>query len=130
MSIQDIVRQALSTGLLHHEAEQHLRRLLQTTQYGKDDLNAFMKLQLAVMRGHVKQESRERRRRAQKPQTETISPSPVLVKRPLPHRKIEPIAAIALDHSLEISHRKRAQIGFPMINSLQTLTSHCGEVAL
>lgn len=59
--IQDIVRQALSTGWLSCEAEQHLRIRLQS-RYTNEDFAAFMKLQQAVMRGHVKQETREHHR--------------------------------------------------------------------
>ncbi len=59
--IQDIVRQALSTGWLSYEAEQHLRTRLQS-RYTNEDFAAFMKLQRAVMRGHVKQETREHHR--------------------------------------------------------------------
>jgi hypothetical protein len=57
--IRDIVQEALTTGYLSLEAENKLRRLL-TTRYDAEDLNAFMKLQEAAMRGEVKQESRER----------------------------------------------------------------------
>lgn len=70
--IQDIVRQALSTGWLSCEAEQHLRIRLQS-RYTDEDFAAFMKLQRAVMRGHVKQETRERHRHST---VENSSPTP------------------------------------------------------
>jgi len=56
--IRDIVQDALTSGFLTVEAEEQLRRLLQT-KYDKKDLKAFMMLQTAVMSGAVKQESRE-----------------------------------------------------------------------
>ncbi|HEY9634226.1 MAG TPA: hypothetical protein V6D14_12505 [Coleofasciculaceae cyanobacterium] len=59
--IREIVQQTLETGYLTVEAENHLRRLLQTTQYGWEDLNAFMTLQKSAMAGVIKQESRELR---------------------------------------------------------------------
>lgn len=55
--IRDLVQQALASSYLTVEAEEQLRRLLQT-KYEKEDLKAFMKLQLAVMEGLVRQESR------------------------------------------------------------------------
>ncbi len=55
--IRDLVQQALASSYLSVEAEEQLRRLLQT-KYEKEDLKAFMKLQLAVMEGLVRQESR------------------------------------------------------------------------
>lgn len=55
--IRDLVQQALASSYLTVEAEEQLRRLLQT-KYEKEDLKAFMKLQLAVMEGIVRQESR------------------------------------------------------------------------
>ena len=55
--IRDLVQQALASSYLTVEAEEQLRRLLQTT-YEKEDLKAFMKLQLATMEGLVRQESR------------------------------------------------------------------------
>jgi hypothetical protein len=57
--IRDIVQQALATGYLTIAAQEQLRQLLQTTKYGKEDINAFMKLQKAAMDGHVQQEIRE-----------------------------------------------------------------------
>ena len=56
--ISQLVHQALSTGYLGIESENKLRALL-TESYGKDDFYAFRKLQDAVMRGSVRQESRE-----------------------------------------------------------------------
>ena len=57
--IRDLSQQALILGSLTIEAENQLRRMLTTTKYDLEDLNAFMALQLAVMSGLVKQESRE-----------------------------------------------------------------------
>ncbi|WP_293127559.1 hypothetical protein [Microcoleus sp. bin38.metabat.b11b12b14.051] len=57
--IRDLAQQALSLGYLTLEAENQLRRMLTTTKYELEDLNAFMTLQLAAMSGLVKQESRE-----------------------------------------------------------------------
>ncbi|MEG4939656.1 hypothetical protein [Microcoleus sp. F4-D5] len=57
--IRDLAQQALMLGSLTIEAENQLRRMLTTTKYDLEDLNAFMALQLAVMSGLVKQESRE-----------------------------------------------------------------------
>ncbi len=57
--ICDVVQKALETGYLTLEAEEQLRQLLQTTRYGREDLNAFMTLQQATMAGIVRQESRE-----------------------------------------------------------------------
>jgi hypothetical protein len=57
--IRDLAQQALSLGYLTIEAENQLRRMLTTTKYDLEDLNAFMNLQLAAMSGLVKQESRE-----------------------------------------------------------------------
>lgn len=57
--IRDIAQQAMTTGYLTVESENLLRRMLTTTTYELEDLNAFMSLQLAVMSGGVKQESRE-----------------------------------------------------------------------
>ncbi|MBD2576130.1 hypothetical protein [Oscillatoria sp. FACHB-1406] len=59
ISIRDIVQQALTTGCLTQEAEARLRVLLQHTEYGLEDLRAFMRLQRAVMDGQVRQESRQ-----------------------------------------------------------------------
>ena len=57
--IRDIVHKALKTGYLTVEAEDQLRQLLRK-RYDSEDLNAFMNLQEAAMKGQVKQESRER----------------------------------------------------------------------
>ncbi|MEQ8972726.1 MAG: hypothetical protein ACLFWI_12415 [Coleofasciculus sp.] len=57
--IRQIVQQALTNGYLSVEAEDQLRQLLQTTKYGLEDINAFMKLQQAVIAGMVRQKSRE-----------------------------------------------------------------------
>jgi hypothetical protein len=57
MCIRDVVNQALTTGLLTLEAEAQLRILL-STKYGYEDLQAFMLLQSAAMMGQVRQESR------------------------------------------------------------------------
>ncbi|MEG4073441.1 hypothetical protein QUA30_12175 [Microcoleus sp. Pol14C2] len=57
--IRDLAQQALALGYLTIEAENQLRRMLTTTTYDLEDLNAFMALQLAAMSGGVKQESRE-----------------------------------------------------------------------
>jgi hypothetical protein len=59
ISIDNIVQQALATGCLTLEAEAQLRELLQRTEYGSEELRAFMNLQRAVMDGQVRQESRE-----------------------------------------------------------------------
>lgn len=96
--IQDIVRQALSTGWLSCEAEKHLRMLLQTTRYENQDLEAFMKLQQAVMYGHVKQETRERHRQESASSVESNS-----TKTTFPNRHIDAIASVSLNHSLQVS---------------------------
>ena len=57
--IREIAQQALALGYLTIEAENQLRRMLTTTKYDLEDLNAFMALQLAAMSGGVRQESRE-----------------------------------------------------------------------
>ncbi|MEM9543119.1 MAG: hypothetical protein AAGA60_26960 [Cyanobacteria bacterium P01_E01_bin.42] len=59
ISIGDLVQQALTTGYLTIEAEEQLRYSLHQTQYGMQDLRAFMTLQQAAMDGLVKQQSRE-----------------------------------------------------------------------
>lgn len=56
--IRDIVKQTLSSGYLTTNAENQLRQLL-ANKYDRADFNAFMALQLAVVKGRVKQESRE-----------------------------------------------------------------------
>lgn len=58
LSIHEIVKEALTTGLLTVEAEEQLRQLL-TTKYDTKDFQAFMLLQRAVMSGSVRQLSRE-----------------------------------------------------------------------
>ncbi|WP_199302788.1 hypothetical protein [Oscillatoria sp. FACHB-1406] len=58
MCISDIVEQALTTSYLSLEAEESLRQLLRR-KYGKEDLQAFMTLQKAVMNCCVVQESRQ-----------------------------------------------------------------------
>ncbi|NJK73874.1 MAG: hypothetical protein HC786_12265 [Richelia sp. CSU_2_1] len=60
--IRDLAQQAMSLGYLTLESENQLRRMLTTTKYDLEDLNAFMTLQLAAMSGLVKQESRELRK--------------------------------------------------------------------
>jgi hypothetical protein len=47
--IRDLAQQALALGYLTIEAENQLRRMLTTTKYELEDLNAFMALQLAAM---------------------------------------------------------------------------------
>ncbi|MBD2000506.1 hypothetical protein H6F88_29430 [Oculatella sp. FACHB-28] len=64
-SIREIVHCALETGYLSVSAEDQLRHLLQKTQYDWEDLNAFIHLQQAAMRGHIHQESREVQRSAE-----------------------------------------------------------------
>ncbi len=59
-TIHQLVQQALAQGYLTIDAEQQLRRLVQTTKYGLEDMNAFVNLQLAAKEGHVRQESREK----------------------------------------------------------------------
>lgn len=61
--IRDLAQQAMTLGYLTLESENQLRRMLTTTKYDLEDLNAFMTLQLAAMSGLVKQESRELRKR-------------------------------------------------------------------
>ncbi len=62
--IREVVQQTLATGYLTIAAETQLRQLL-TTHYDQEDLNAFMRLQLAAMSGQVRQEARELRRMSQ-----------------------------------------------------------------
>ncbi|AFY79991.1 hypothetical protein [Oscillatoria acuminata] len=57
--ISQIAKQALATGYLTLEAEERLRLLLQQTEYGLEDFQAFMLLQKEAMKGRVRQESRE-----------------------------------------------------------------------
>ena len=56
--IQYLVHDAIATGHLSYEAENRLRCLLQTTKYGRDDIQAFVQLQNAIMNNHVRQQSR------------------------------------------------------------------------
>ncbi len=56
--IRDLVQQAIASSYLTLEAEEQLRSLLQT-KYETEDLKAFLKLQIAVMEGLVRQESRQ-----------------------------------------------------------------------
>ncbi|HEY9833319.1 MAG TPA: hypothetical protein V6D26_22385 [Stenomitos sp.] len=60
-SIHQIVQQAFKTSALTIEAEEQLRLLLQTTRYNQEDINDFMRLQLAVMTDLVQQRSRDLR---------------------------------------------------------------------
>lgn len=60
-SIRQIVQQAFKTSDLTIEAEEQLRLLLQTTRYSQEDINDFMRLQLAAMTGLVRQQSRDLR---------------------------------------------------------------------
>lgn len=53
MSIREAVQQALSKGYLTQETEKRLHLLLQTNDE-MEDFNAFMKLQLALVTGHVR----------------------------------------------------------------------------
>jgi hypothetical protein len=62
LAIRDVVQQAFADGYLTLEAEEQLRQLLQA-KYGPDDLQAFMRLQFAVVSGKVRQESRDLARR-------------------------------------------------------------------
>ncbi len=58
ISIRDLVQEVLETGYLSVTAEDKLRSLLRS-KYSKEDLRAFMELQMAAMNGWIKQESRE-----------------------------------------------------------------------
>lgn len=60
LSISELVQQALTTGFLTIEAENHLRQLLRT-KYNSDDLCAFFTLQQATLDGYVSQESRQKK---------------------------------------------------------------------
>ncbi|HAX77325.1 MAG TPA: hypothetical protein DCY88_16195 [Cyanobacteria bacterium UBA11372] len=53
MSIREAVQQALTKGYLTKETEKRLHLLLQTNDE-MEDFNAFMKLQLALVTGHVR----------------------------------------------------------------------------
>ncbi|MEB3279322.1 MAG: hypothetical protein VKK42_10435 [Lyngbya sp.] len=57
--INELVKKTLDAGYLTLETEKQLRNLLQTTKYGREDFEAFIKLQNAAIDGLVKQESRE-----------------------------------------------------------------------
>jgi hypothetical protein len=57
--INRLVEEALKTGYLTLEAEEQLRKLVQTTKYSQDDFDAFVSLQLAAQEGLIRQESRE-----------------------------------------------------------------------
>jgi hypothetical protein len=56
--IQNVVQDAIATGYLSCEDENCLRHLLQTTKYGRDDIQAFVRLQRAIMVKEVRQQSR------------------------------------------------------------------------
>jgi hypothetical protein len=56
--IRDVVQQAIGKRYLTIEAEEQLRRLLALPS-DAEDLKRFMHLQQVVMRGYVRQESRE-----------------------------------------------------------------------
>ena len=58
-AIHELVQKTLNTGYLSVDTEQRLRQLLQTTKYGQEDFDAFIKLQNAAIDGQVRQESRE-----------------------------------------------------------------------
>jgi hypothetical protein len=49
----------MATGYLTVEAEEQLRKLLQTTKYGLEDFEAFITLQREVMEGRVQQQAWE-----------------------------------------------------------------------
>ena len=56
--IRDVVKQAIGKRYLTVKEEDQLQRLL-TLPCDTEDLKRFMSLQQAVMRGYVRQESRE-----------------------------------------------------------------------
>lgn len=58
--INELVEQAMQTGYLTLEAEEKLRKLVQTTKYDSQDFHAFVNLQLAAQEGRVRQESRDK----------------------------------------------------------------------
>lgn len=58
--INELVEQAMQTGYLTLEAEDQLRKLVQTTKYDAQDFHAFVNLQLAAQEGRVRQESRDK----------------------------------------------------------------------
>lgn len=55
MSVREVVQQALTKGYVTKETEKRLHKLLQSNDE-MEDFNAFMKLQLALVTGHVKPE--------------------------------------------------------------------------
>lgn len=57
MLIRDLVQQILSTGYLSVSIEDQLRYLLAHTQYDREDFNAFISLQMAMINGQVQQQS-------------------------------------------------------------------------
>lgn len=57
--IRELVKKTLDAGYLTLETEKQLRKLLQTTKYGREDFEAFIQLQNAAIDGLVTQESRE-----------------------------------------------------------------------
>ena len=57
--INELVKKTIRAGYLTLETENQLRKLLQTTKYGREDFEAFVELQNAAIDGLVKQESRE-----------------------------------------------------------------------
>ena len=57
--IREIAQTAIDTGSLTLANEQKLRLMLKQ-KYDSDDLEAFIALQQAVIRGQVKQQSRQK----------------------------------------------------------------------
>ncbi|MEB3883150.1 hypothetical protein [Lyngbya sp. CCY1209] len=57
--ICDLVTRTLKNGYLTVEQENKLKQLLQTTKYGREDFDAFIRLQNAAFDGLIRQESRE-----------------------------------------------------------------------
>lgn len=57
--IREIAQTAIDTGSLTLANEQKLRMMLKQ-KYDSDDLEAFIALQQAVIRGQVKQQSRQK----------------------------------------------------------------------
>jgi hypothetical protein len=70
--IRQIVQQAFKTSYLTVEAENQLRWLLQTTKYSQEDINDFMRLQMAGMNGLVRQQSRELRTARNLPDAQSL----------------------------------------------------------
>ncbi|MCT7950102.1 hypothetical protein NG798_09920 [Ancylothrix sp. C2] len=58
LSIRELVKEALQTGILTLEAEKELRQLL-STKYDLQDLHALMTLQHGAISGRVRQQSRQ-----------------------------------------------------------------------